>query len=771
MPTKTKTKKRAAAGVALTLILLLVAAAAGGLIYWVLVPAVTQRAQPVQPQGSLHALVLDTDAPLWNSADTTEEQMTEYLQQAAVFAQTYGFNALVVPVHTQNGVFYQDAAYAKLPAIEAQQTWYHTYDAMRVLCDAAVEKGVAVYALWDEDALQAADAQQAQDAVKRVEKLYPVTGSLRQSAGADDVREFTYNGAEPQDGKEYLRLYDNGAQATEMLFLAAQQEDFNGALLGGYDEISADLPAYAALLSAVTQPEHTVQPLGYTPPAELAVSYPSQNMKLHTAKTYLMGTSDVSQPLTVNGEAVTARGENGVWGAHIALEPGENTVELVNGGQTQTLTVYYTEETGTSGTPTFTESEFDEQKGVRVTAWINSVLSDPYSDSSVVATARQGACAAADAAVYRNGYYYAFRLTDGNWIRADGTEELDEVPQPAEITAASAQAGVNSEVLVLAGSGTPLVYDSFSGGTLRLTLVNSSFAEGFAVNGSALVQQAETENKDDGTAVLTLKFNGEVQGYSVEYADGQVALHLKKAATRSSVYAKPLTGVTVMLDAGHGGTDTGAMGAAGANAPTEKDVNLAVALAARYRLEQMGATVIMTREGDSFPSLLERLQMIAQYEPDYFIAVHHNSTTLVEDTSGAMGVECYYFYDGCGPLADALVSNMCGRLGRANRGVFGGYRYYVTRTTLCPAVLLECGFMPCPTEYEDIINDRQILRAGNAVAQAVLDATPQGDGAAVPAPPLPKPQEPADSSASDSVSSDVSATLGESGDAPQHPLA
>ena len=68
----------------------------------------------------------------------------------------------------------------------------------------------------------------------------------------------------------------------------------------------------------------------------------------------------------------------------------------------------------------------------------------------------------------------------------------------------------------------------------------------------------------------------------------------------------------VLLDPGHGAQDIGAMGVAGTSAPCEKDVNLAVALAAREQLEAMGATVLMTREDDSFPTLVERNQRIIE---------------------------------------------------------------------------------------------------------------------------------------------------------------
>ena len=178
----------------------------------------------------------------------------------------------------------------------------------------------------------------------------------------------------------------------------------------------------------------------------------------------------------------------------------------------------------------------------------------------------------------------------------------------------------------------------------------------------------------------------------------------------------------MLLDAGHGGTDVGAVGVGGQNAPMEKDVNLAAARAARARLEQLGATVHMIRDGDTFLTLDERNHAISALAPDFFIAVHHNSASMTADSSAASGVECYYFYDSGLPLAQALVERVSAAAGRPARGAAWGY-YYVTRNTLCPAVLLETGFLVNPAEYEQVADETGLWAAGDAIARAVLACT------------------------------------------------
>ncbi len=78
----------------------------------------------------------------------------------------------------------------------------------------------------------------------------------------------------------------------------------------------------------------------------------------------------------------------------------------------------------------------------------------------------------------------------------------------------------------------------------------------------------------------------------------------------------------VVIDAGHGGRDTGAIGA---RHTREKDVALAIALALRERLTEAGLEVVLTREGDSFVGLEERAKRANEARGDLFLSIHCNS--------------------------------------------------------------------------------------------------------------------------------------------------
>ena len=209
-------------------------------------------------------------------------------------------------------------------------------------------------------------------------------------------------------------------------------------------------------------------------------------------------------------------------------------------------------------------------------------------------------------------------------------------------------------------------------------------------------------------------------GYDLYYQDGKSYLYLKPAPKAGGSYARPLEGVTVLLDPGHGGGDPGAMGVAGETGPAEAQLNLAVSQAAKYRLQQLGAKVALTRTDDSKVSLYERVDISTETRPDIFLSIHHNSGVLTGNMNQARRMECYYFEDGSRPFAQALMDRLPGLIGRPGTEPEQA-RYYVTRQTANPAVLLEVGFMVNPLEYEECIDRLTILKTACGVAEAVVD--------------------------------------------------
>ncbi len=105
---------------------------------------------------------------------------------------------------------------------------------------------------------------------------------------------------------------------------------------------------------------------------------------------------------------------------------------------------------------------------------------------------------------------------------------------------------------------------------------------------------------------------------------------------RSLIRALGLKIGRIVVDAGHGGHDTGTIGPTGL---MEKDLVLDVGLRLRKLLEnRMGAEVVLTREDDTFVPLETRTAVANKEEADLFISIHANSSS----DPGARGIETYY---------------------------------------------------------------------------------------------------------------------------------
>lgn len=159
-----------------------------------------------------------------------------------------------------------------------------------------------------------------------------------------------------------------------------------------------------------------------------------------------------------------------------------------------------------------------------------------------------------------------------------------------------------------------------------------------------------------------------------------------------------LTGKTVVVDAGHGGTDPGVVGPSGV---PEKEITLAVARRLRDRLQQGGARVVMTREkdeglGDSKrDDLAARVDLANKSGADIFVSIHANSFHE-RDEDGAQT----FSQPGClesRKLAYAVQAEIV-RLLRNTVRVPKEVDYFLNRQTKMPSIIVEIGFVTNPRE-------------------------------------------------------------------------
>lgn len=173
----------------------------------------------------------------------------------------------------------------------------------------------------------------------------------------------------------------------------------------------------------------------------------------------------------------------------------------------------------------------------------------------------------------------------------------------------------------------------------------------------------------------------------------------------------------ILLDAGHGGKDHGAVNSDYGR--QEKDIALEVVLALGNMLRDAGHNVLYTRDRDNYISPADRLNMIKRYKPDCFVSVHCNSAS----NPSASGVETIYRDDYDVELAHHVHIALVEHTGLRDRGVkqdIGdlGRRLAVLGNLETPACLVEIGFISNEEDLE-VIEDESLI--ANALLEGIAN--------------------------------------------------
>jgi len=237
------------------------------------------------------------------------------------------------------------------------------------------------------------------------------------------------------------------------------------------------------------------------------------------------------------------------------------------------------------------------------------------------------------------------------------------------------------------------------------------------------------------------------------------ARELRSAARKSPASVAAQLGLKmrrVVVDPGHGGRDTGAIGPHGVR---EKDVALAIARALAQRLRALGFTVILTRKDDSYVSLDERTRIANQARADLFVSVHCNAarrrtlsgvetwTLNVASDRYATRLATFENADAERTVSDlrliladlatranatdardlaqavqsSLVRNLRARLGRVEDHGVKQALFYVLLGAHMPAILVETGFISNPAEEGRLRSRKYQGSTADAIARGVKE--------------------------------------------------
>ena len=189
---------------------------------------------------------------------------------------------------------------------------------------------------------------------------------------------------------------------------------------------------------------------------------------------------------------------------------------------------------------------------------------------------------------------------------------------------------------------------------------------------------------------------------------------------KDKVAPKSTNEIVIVIDPGHGGEDPGKVGV---NDVLEKDLNLQIAMKVQDLREEVGITVVMTREDDKVPEakkqdLQQRVDLINKTQPILTLCIHQNSYTS-PDIFGAQ----VFYHTKTEEAIDvaALVQESLLSIDPNNkREIKKNDTYYMLKYTDVPTIIVECGFLTNPEEAKKLTTEEYQEEVAFAICEGII---------------------------------------------------
>jgi N-acetylmuramoyl-L-alanine amidase len=282
-------------------------------------------------------------------------------------------------------------------------------------------------------------------------------------------------------------------------------------------------------------------------------------------------------------------------------------------------------------------------------------------------------------------------------------------------------------------------------GSYRLSIPNTRVASNLRLPPPSSAVDVKVSSGGNNVYIEVRRFDRYPIGPAIPYYSGQIVALTYGAPARPAVVKTPSTTtstvptttsqpttsrvptgrVLVMIDPGHGGRDPGAIGVGGLK---EVDVILPIAKRVAAILESKGIRTKLTRDGDYFVGLDERVDMAARNNATVFVSIHANS---IDGRPDVNGLETYYYGSEGGRLADVVHRNVLSAV--TSKGFYIGNRntrrarFLVLRKANLPAILVETGYLTSEAEAARLRRDDYRAAQAEGIARGIMEYLRQGD--------------------------------------------
>ncbi len=243
---------------------------------------------------------------------------------------------------------------------------------------------------------------------------------------------------------------------------------------------------------------------------------------------------------------------------------------------------------------------------------------------------------------------------------------------------------------------------------LVITLYGAESASTWVTHrkGCMMIDKLTWEQTTPETFKVYVNLKGEnLWGYDIKPAGRSLVLRIKYPPAYDLAAEKPLAGLKIAIEAGHGGSNSGAIGLSGL---VEKDINLDLSFRLGELCEAMGAGVVQVRDSDRDMTLIEKRNIAIESGADMLISIHANAGG--RGYLSVAGTSTYWHNPFWAPLAQTIYDRLL-ETGLTEFGVVGSFNYTVTRASQLPAVLVEQAFMSHAEDEEKLADPlfRQLM--------------------------------------------------------------
>lgn len=314
----------------------------------------------------------------------------------------------------------------------------------------------------------------------------------------------------------------------------------------------------------------------------------------------------------------------------------------------------------------------------------------------------------------RTGNNYRIRLSnvEAGYINQDDVEIMSggKVQPSYTVTSMTCGPAAGADVVSIPYLE-PVPYEVYpdpDGKRLVITLFGAESASTWITHrkGCRMIDKLTWEQTTPETFKVYVNLTTEdIWGYDIKPAGRSLVLRVRYPPAYDLAAEKPLSGLKIAIEAGHGGSNSGAIGLSGL---VEKEINLDLSFRLGDLCATMGAEVVQVRDTDRDMTLIEKRNKAIESGADMLISIHANAGG--RGYLSVAGTSTYWHNPFWAPLAQTIYDRLL-ETGLPEFGVVGSFNYTVTRASQLPAVLVEQAFMSHAEDEEKLADPafRQLM--------------------------------------------------------------